>query len=68
MKVTRVSDLSRKTNSRELDITEDQLRIYGEGKELIQNVFPNLSVDDREFIKSGITSEEWDIAFGGGEE
>jgi hypothetical protein len=27
--------------------------------ELIQDAMPNLSADDREFIKTGITPEEW---------
>lgn len=31
---------------------------------LVQNVFPGLSADDREFLMTGITPEEWDAAFG----
>ena len=27
---------------------------------LIQNAFPTLDADQREFIKTGITAEEWD--------
>lgn len=27
---------------------------------LIQDAFPTLSADDREFIKTGITPEQWD--------
>lgn len=30
----------------------------------VQNVFPDLSADDREFLMTGITPEEWDNAFG----
>lgn len=29
----------------------------------IQNAFPELSDDEREFILTGITSEEWDVTF-----
>jgi hypothetical protein len=29
---------------------------------------PQLSADDREFVKTGITGEEWDQLFGGAEE
>jgi hypothetical protein len=36
--------------------------------ELIQNAMPHLSADDREFVKTGITGEEWDQLFGGAEE
>lgn len=31
---------------------------------LIQDAFPQLNDDEREFIKTGITSAEWDEAFG----
>ena len=31
--------------------------------ELIQNAFPELSADAREFIKTGISPEEWDAMF-----
>ena len=31
---------------------------------LVQNAFPNLDADDREFIVSGITPEEWDATYG----
>lgn len=29
----------------------------------VQRAFPTLSADDREFIISGSTPEEWDVAF-----
>jgi hypothetical protein len=32
--------------------------------ELIQNAFPTLSADEREFIKTGISPEEWEAMFG----
>jgi hypothetical protein len=31
---------------------------------LIQDAFPMLSADEREFIKTGITPEEWEQMFG----
>lgn len=31
---------------------------------LIQDAFPTLNADEREFIKTGITPEEWKAAFG----
>ena len=31
---------------------------------LIQDAFPNLNADQREFIKTGITPEEWAETFG----
>jgi hypothetical protein len=38
------------------------LHAYANGA-LLQDAFPHLSADDREFIKSGITKEEWDELF-----
>jgi len=37
---------------------EDKLYEWHNG-ELIQNVFPMLTPDEREFIMTGITPEEW---------
>ena len=64
MQVTKVSSISGKTNSMELDITQAQLDLYAQGQELIQNVFPNLLPEEREFIKTGITPQEWNEMFG----
>jgi len=58
MKVTRTSYYSGITRTRNLDITEAQVRAY-QGGTLIQNAFPDLSDDDREFFLTGITREEW---------
>ena len=30
----------------------------------IQNAMPNISAEDREFIKTGVTTQEWDDTFG----
>ena len=50
----------------ELDISYDQLdRINNrfESKELIQNIVPNLSMEEREFLMTGITPKEWNELF-----
>ena len=65
MLVTRLSPFSYTKNTIDLDITAEQLARYENGEELIQNVFPNLSPEHREFIKTGITPEEWDATFNG---
>lgn len=65
MLVTRLSPFSHTRNTIDLDITAEQLARYENGEELIQNVFPNLSAEHREFIKTGITPEEWDTTFNG---
>ena len=64
MLITRVSMFSGKTHSREIDVTQQQLDDHASGKDLIQNIMPNLGLDDREFILTGITPEEWDEAMG----
>jgi len=55
------------TRTLDLPVTQQQLDSYAQGA-LLQNAFPNLSADEREFLKTGITSEEWDSLFGGEEE
>jgi hypothetical protein len=67
MIIVRQSPFTGKFNVRELDITEEQCDRWANG-ELIQVAFPNLSPDDREFFKTGITPEEWDEFIGSGEE
>lgn len=43
----------------DIAVTQEQLNTYAQG-ELAQNAFPNLSENDREFIMTGITAEEWE--------
>jgi hypothetical protein len=64
MKITRTSQITGITRTKDIDVTMDQLLAWEMG-ELIQNAMPQLSADDREFIKTGIDSEEWDQLFGG---
>jgi len=44
---------------RDLDVTQEQFDAWENGV-LIQEAFPNLSSDDREFIMTGIVQEEWE--------
>lgn len=67
MKITRTSPLTGVTRTKDIDVTIEQILAWQEG-ELIQNAMPHLSADDREFVKTGITGEEWDQLFGGAEE
>jgi hypothetical protein len=61
--VTKTSPLSGKRNTRTIDITIPELQRWWDG-ELIQSVAPHLSADDREFLMTGITPEEWEAVFG----
>ena len=62
MIVRKKSALDGKTRSMELDITKAQLRAYNKGIHA-QIAFPDLSSEERQFIKSGITPYEWDKTF-----
>ena len=63
MIVKRTSPISGKVNQMDLDITPGQYRSWEEGM-LIQEAMPNLTADEREFIISGVTPEEWKEMFG----
>jgi len=67
MQITRTSTVSGVTRTIELDVTQEQLNNYASGA-LLQNAFPGLSPSEREFIKSGITNEEWQALFGNDED
>ena len=62
MKITRTSGFTGIERTMDLPITEEQLEAWHNGQ-LIQNVMPHLSPDQREFLMTGVTAEEWDKAF-----
>lgn len=63
MKITRQSMFTGRVHTKEIDVTQEQLERWANG-ELIQNAMPHLSPDDREFIMTGVTAEEWNKCFG----
>jgi hypothetical protein len=63
MKITRTSKASGVTRTRNLPVTEDQMALFQSGGSTIQDIFPQLSPSEREFIKTGITDDEWDAVF-----
>ena len=62
MNVTMTSPITGKRHTQEIPVTEEQFDSWKNG-ELIQVAMPNLTVGQREFIKTGITEEEWDAMF-----
>src|SRR5258705_8480709 len=67
--VTRTSKFTHKVNTMELPLTEEELSAGlqrswsanpGIGTEHMQNIFPQLSPDQREFLMTGCTPQEWD--------
>lgn len=63
MLITRQSPISGKENTLDLDVSQDQLNYYYYNNTPIQKVFSHLTPAEREFIKTGITEEEWDTMF-----
>lgn len=67
MLITRISQISGKQHTLEVNCTPEQLRKWENGMH-IQNAMPNVPRELREFILSGITPTEWDKEFGNIEE
>ena len=63
MLVNRTSQLTGIYHSREINVTPEALAAYERGQSLAQDMFPDLSADDREFIITGVTPEEWAEVF-----
>ena len=61
--VTNVSNFSGKEHTIRIKARPCQFTLWNSGA-LIQEAFPNLTLDEREFIISGITKEEWNELFG----
>lgn len=67
--VVMASMVSGKQHTREYRMTAEQIRLYtSENRPLIQDIFPELSLEDREFLMTGITPEEWAATFGDGDD
>ena len=62
MKITKTSILSGITRTKEINVNQSQIDKWVSGM-LIQDAMPNVSVDEREFIMTGSTPEEWDLYF-----
>lgn len=51
--------------AKELRVPQHQIDSWVRGT-VIQKAMPQLSADDREYIITGFSSEDWDKLFGGG--
>ena len=58
MQIVRKNPLTGIENTREIDVTEEQLATWKSGVP-IQHALPHLSADDREFLMTGFTPEDW---------
>lgn len=61
--IIRKSPFSGKTNSMVITMNIDDYEAWQDGQ-LIQVALPYLTADEREFLMTGITPEEWEEAFG----
>ena len=66
MLITRRSPLTGQTNTMDLPVTQEQLdemALPGYQRRYVQDIFPDLTPAQREFIKTGYTPEDWDAMF-----
>jgi hypothetical protein len=63
MYISRTSPVTGRVNTRNINVTTEMLDAWRNGA-LIQDVMPFLSADDREFIISGCTPEDWEYLYG----
>ena len=64
VRVTMRSMFTGRLSSMELPIREGQILFWQASGTPIQRVFPHLSADQREFLMTGVTPEEWAAEFG----
>jgi hypothetical protein len=63
MLIERISRFTGEINVMEIDVTQHQLNEYYSTDSYIQDVLAHLTADEREFIKTGVTAEEWAAVF-----
>ena len=63
MLITRKSAFTNNVHTMDINVTQEQLSAWESGT-LIQNAMPHISADEREFIMTGITPQEWDTEMG----
>jgi len=62
-RVTARSTLSGKEATRDIPTSCEKIERWMSGPENIQDVLPDVSAEDREFLMTGITPEEWEAFF-----
>lgn len=63
MKITRKSTISGIVRVRNIPVDPEDYMAWEDGGAAIHDAMPYLSDEDRDFILSGITSEEWRAAW-----
>ena len=67
MLITKESALSGKLVTKDIMVTQEQIDAWKAGM-LIQDAMPSVSADDREFLMTGVTPEEWNGVFPHGDD
>ena len=69
MKIYMKSPRTGAINMMDLPVTREQIEeLNSAGRRLIQDIFPNLTDEQREFLLTGYTPEDWEMMFGKPEE
>lgn len=63
MLYTKRSELTGRVNQMEIPVTPQEINDWRISGELIQNALPQLTPDQREFLLTGSTQQEWDDLF-----
>ena len=58
MQITKVSMFTKKEHTLDIPVTNEQLEKWNKGM-VIQEAMPHLTPDQREFLMTGVTKEEW---------
>jgi hypothetical protein len=65
MNIQKTSQFTGKVHVMDLDITEAQFaELQSPGRRQIQQVVPQLTAEEREFLLTGVTPDEWKKVFG----
>lgn len=62
--ITKKSPFSGKSNTMEIVMEPEDYERWKTGGDSIQECLPYLTPDEREFLMTGITPEEWEKTFG----
>jgi hypothetical protein len=68
MEITKKSSLTGAEHTMDIDVTLEQLWRIENRTDLVQRIVPHLPPAEREFLLTGITNEEWQLAFADMEE
>jgi hypothetical protein len=63
LRVTRRSPRTGQHNTLDLPVTLEQIEAWRSRRKLVQEAMPHLTPDQREFLMTGYTAEDWAILF-----